>query len=368
MKLSVIILNYNVRYFLELCLKSVEASLVNIDAEIIVIDNLSSDDSCDMVKTKFPNVKLIANKKNHGFSKGNNIGVEQAKGEYLCILNPDTVVAENTFEDLLQFADQQSNLGILGCRLIDGHGRFLPESKRNVPRPMVAIKKMFGFSKSYYVSNLDEKSIGNSSVFVGAFMILKRDIYNEVGGFDEDYFMYGEDIDISYKVEQAEYNNTYNGNATIIHYKGESTLKDQTYANRFYGAMQIFYNKHFRSNIIFDTMVWFGIKLGTILLRAPKTSQANPKQYVLIGSENNSSIEEIIKQELLCYTQFESYEDDTEYILDNNHLSFKSIIEILSNTPKNCTATFKILPKNSNFIIGSNSSKSRGAVIQLSNN
>lgn len=189
MKLSVVILNYNVRYFLELCLKSVEASLVNIDAEIIVVDNQSSDDSCDMVKTKFPKVKLIENNDNFGFSKGNNIAVAEAKGEYVCILNPDTVVEEHTFEDLLQFADNQSNLGILGCRLIDGQGRFLPESKRNVPRPMVAIKKMLGFPKSYYVSDLDEKSIGNSSVFVGAFMLMKRDIYNQVQGFDEDYFM-----------------------------------------------------------------------------------------------------------------------------------------------------------------------------------
>ncbi|WP_456442500.1 glycosyltransferase family 2 protein [Psychroserpens sp.] len=368
MKLSVIILNYNVRYFLELCLKSVEASLVNIDAEIIVIDNLSSDDSCVMVKTMFPKVKLIENKENYGFSKGNNIGVAQAKGNYICVLNPDTVVAEDTFESLLQFANQRSNLGILGCRLIDGQGHFLPESKRNVPRPMTAIKKMLGFSKSYYVSGLDEKSIGKSSVFVGAFMIMKRDIYNQVGGFDEDYFMYGEDIDLSYKVEQAGYDNIYNGQATIIHYKGESTLKDQTYANRFYGAMQIFYDKHFKSNIVFDTLVWFGIKLGPIVLKSSKAIQSNPKQYTLIASGHNGSIESITKQEVKWYSQLESYEDDTEFILDNNHLSFKSIIEILSNTPKNCTATFKILPKNSNFIIGSNSSKSRGAVIQLNNN
>ena len=368
MKLSVIILNYNVRHFLELCLKSVEASLVNIDSEIIVIDNLSSDDSCHMVKTLFPKIKLIENKENYGFSKGNNIGVAQAKGDYVCILNPDTVVAENTFEDLLQFADQQSNLGILGCRLIDGQGHFLPESKRNVPRPMVAIKKILGFSKSYYVSGLDEKDIGNSPIFVGAFMIMKRDIYHEVGGFDEDYFMYGEDIDLSYKVEQAGYTNIYNGNATIIHYKGESTLKDQTYANQFYGAMQIFYDKHFRSNIMFDALVWLGIKLGPIVLKSPEVIQVNPKQVVLIASKHKTSIGSIINQELIWHSQLESYKDDTEYILDNNHLSFKSIIEILSNTPKNCTATFKILPKNSNFIIGSNSSKSRGAVIQLNNN
>lgn len=368
MKLSVVILNYNVRYFLELCLKSVEASLVNIEAEIIVVDNQSSDSSCDMVKTLFPKVKLIENEKNFGFSKGNNIGVAQAKGEYICILNPDTVVAENTFENLLQFADTQSGLGILGCRLIDGTGQFLPESKRNVPRPIIAMKKMLGFSKSYYVSNLDEKGIGLSSVFVGAFMILKRQVFNRVGGFDEDYFMYGEDIDLSFKVEQAGYDSIYNGTSTIIHYKGESTLKDQTYANRFYGAMQIFYDKHFKSNVVFNMLVWFGIKLGSILLKTPKTVQAKPKYYVLIASERNESIESMVNGKLTWQSQIKTYLNDTEYILDNNHLSFKSIIEILSNTPKNCTATFKILPKNSNFILGSNSSKCRGAILQLNNN
>jgi GT2 family glycosyltransferase len=368
LKLSVIILNYNVRYFLELCLKSVEASLVDINAEIIVVDNQSSDDSCNMVKTLFPKVKLIENEKNLGFSKGNNIGVAQSKGEYICILNPDTVVAENTFENLLQFADTQSGLGILGCRLIDGTGQFLPESKRNVPRPIIAMKKMLGFSKSYYVSNLDEKGIGHCPVFVGAFMILKRKVYNEVGGFDEDYFMYGEDIDLSYKVELSGYNNRYNGTTTVIHYKGESTLKDQTYANRFYGAMQIFYDKHFRSNMVFNMLVWFGIKLGSILLKTPDTIYTNPKHYVLIASERKESIESMVKEKLEWQSQMNTYLNDTEYILDNNHLSFKSIIEIMSNTPKNCTATFKILPKNSNFILGSNSSKSRGAVLQLNNN
>ncbi|WP_040251693.1 glycosyltransferase family 2 protein [Psychroserpens mesophilus] len=366
MKLSVVILNYNVRYFLELCLKSVEASLVHIDAEIIVVDNQSSDDSCLMVKTMFPKVKLIENKDNFGFSKGNNIAVAEAIGEYVCILNPDTVVAENTFEDLLQFADQQSNLGILGCRLIDGQGRFLPESKRNVPRPLIAIKKMLGFSKSYYTSDLNEKSIGNASVFVGAFMLMKRDIYNQVQGFDEDYFMYGEDIDLSYKVEQAEYNNTYNGKVAIIHFKGESTLKDQAYANRFYGAMQIFYNKHFKSNVVFDALVWIGIKLGASFLKPSEKVHVNPKQYILVGSQPNPLLENVLQQKLACRQQIDTYEDNTEYILDNNYLSFKSIIEILSDTPKNCSATFKILPKNSNFIIGSNSSKTRGAVIQLS--
>jgi len=357
-----------VRHFLELCLKSVEKALVDIDSEIIVIDNSSKDDSCDMVKHLFPNVKLIENKENFGFSKGNNIAVTEAKGEYLSILNPDTVVAEDTFNKLLEFSEGYKNLGIVGCRLIDGQGQFLPESKRNTPKPIIAIKKIFGFAKPYYVSALGEKAIGPVPVFVGAFMLLKRSIYNEVNGFDEDYFMYGEDIDFSYKVSQAGYQNIYDGEVVIIHYKGESTLKDKTYAKRFYGAMQIFYNKHFKSNIVFDMLVWFGIKIAPLLKDDSSQREQDVKQYILLSSEVNRELESVLKQDVELQTRIEGYQDNTEYILDNNYLDFKSIIEIISNRPKNCSATFKILPKNSNFIIGSNSSKSRGEVIHFDKN
>ena len=144
MQLSVIILNYNVRYFLEQCVESVQEALLNIDGEIIVVDNNSSDDSCEMMKTRFPNVKLIENTLNLGFPKGNNIGVAQSKGDYICILNPDTVVAEDTFAKILAFAEKQTNIGIVGCKLIDGTGNFLPESKRGVPTPFVAFTKIFG--------------------------------------------------------------------------------------------------------------------------------------------------------------------------------------------------------------------------------
>ena len=157
MKLSVIILNYNVKYFLELCLRSVETAISNIDAEIIVVDNNSEDGSCYMVKDLFPNVKLIENKENYGFSKGNNIGVSQAKGDYLCILNPDTVVAEDTFLKLLEFSENKIKLGIVGCKLINGRGEFLPESKRKIPYVNAAFKKLIGNTDDYYANNINEK-------------------------------------------------------------------------------------------------------------------------------------------------------------------------------------------------------------------
>lgn len=174
MKLSVVIVNYNVRYFLELCLRSVQAAIISIDAEVIVVDNNSSDDSCQMISDFFPDVTLVSNKENVGFSKANNQGVAFAKGDYVCVLNPDTVVAEDTFTQLLTFAETQQNLGILSCKLIDGAGQFLSESKRHVPSPSIAVKKLLGQSKTYYASEIKDNDIAKVSVFVGAFMVLKK--------------------------------------------------------------------------------------------------------------------------------------------------------------------------------------------------
>ena len=367
MKLSVVILNYNVRYFLELCLKSVEAAFKNIEAEIIVVDNYSTDESCSMVKTLFPKVKLIQKKENWGFSKGNNIGVVEAKGEYICILNPDTVIAEDTFENILAFADLQDNLGIIGCRLIDGKGRFLPESKRNVPTPMVSIKKIFGNSTDYYATQLNQHETGKVDILVGAFMLIKRELYNTVKGFDEDYFMYGEDVDLSYRVIKMGLDNIYFGNTTVIHYKGESTLKDIKYAKRFYQAMKIFYKKHFRNYGLFDLLVWIGSKVMPFFMSGNLEKTQKAKAYVLISERAIQTLRGFTKP-LSVIQKIETYEKGTEYIFDNNSLSFKQIMRQIDGFPENSESTFKILPKNSNFILGSNSSKTRGEVVFLKDN
>ncbi|MBT8304049.1 MAG: glycosyltransferase family 2 protein [Bacteroidia bacterium] len=331
MKLSIIILNYNVRHFLELCLKSVEAAVTDIEAEIIVVDNNSSDDSCQMIKSLFPDVLLIESKENTGFSRGNNIGTSHAKGEYICILNPDTVVAEDTFINLLRIADTYDELGIIGCRLIDGNGKFLQESKRNVPTPSISFKKMFGFSNSYYANHLQEDEIGEVYILVGAFMLLKRSIYNETSGFDEDYFMYGEDIDLSYKVIKKGLKNLYIGTETIIHFKGESTPKDIFYRKRFYDAMKIFYRKHFKKNFVLDLMISIGTK-ALPLLESIRTS----------FKDKGATKEEII--------------------FDNNLLPFKEIIKSFERHE----GSFKIRPKNSNFIIGSSGPGFKGEIRELS--
>ncbi len=363
MKLSVVILNYNVRHFLELSIKSVQAAIANLDAEIIVVDNASSDDSCSMVKQLFPEVILIENESNVGFSKANNQAVKVAKGEYLCILNPDTVVAEDTFSQLLDFADTQENLGIVGCKLIDGTGKFLPESKRNIPIVKVAIKKIFGNSVGYYANHIKENDIAKVDILVGAFMLMKQSVFSKINGFDEDYFMYGEDIDLSYKGLKAGFDNYYYGETSIIHYKGESTLRDKKYAKRFYNAMQIFYKKHFKINFVFDTFVWFGILLAYNFRRKQKIDVQETSKYYLVSDAINTALEKKLKPNLISIEQVNNAEDESEIIFDTNVLSYKEIIKYLSQSTKKETLTFKILPNNSNYIIGSNSPTERGQVI-----
>lgn len=363
MKLSVIILNYNVRYFLELCLKSVLEATQSIDAEIIVIDNNSKDDSRDMVARLFPAVRWIQNTDNVGFSKANNQAVREASGDYLCILNPDTVVSEDTFTKLIQFAERKDDIGIVGCKLIDGTGNYLPESKRNVPYVSAAIKKMFGQSQDYYANHLSPEDIGPVDILVGAFMFVKRSVYNQIKGFDEDYFMYGEDIDISYKALKAGYQNFYYGDTTVIHYKGESTLKDKKYAKRFYGAMQIFYRKHFKNNRLFDALVWFGLKVAFALRKGPSTKKKIVKQYYLIGNTPLDNLEKKLKHPINSISMETTVPVLSEVILDANALSYKEIIIYLERIKDSKYLSFKILPKDAQYIIGSDDSINQGEVV-----
>lgn len=346
-------------------MQSVEAAIQGLNAEIIVVDNRSQDDSCAMVKAKFPKAKLIENKENAGFSKGNNIGAKHAKGEYLCILNPDTVVPEDTFKMLLAFAEKQNNLGIVGCKLIDGNGNYLPESKRNVPVTKIAINKALGNSKHYYANHIKENEIGEVDVFVGAFMLLKQSVFNQVNGFDEDYFMYGEDIDLSFKIKKAGFQSFYYGETIVIHYKGESTLKDKTYAKRFYGAMQIFYKKHFKSNLVFDALVFFGIQSAKLFGGKILVETLAFKNYTLVSNTNNEALETKLSKPLMLVSNVAEAKENTQIIFDANAMIFKTIIQQIEASEKNKNLSFKILPKNANFILGSDSSKSRGEVIHF---
>lgn len=255
MKLSIIIVNYNVEYFLEQCLYSVRKALKGIKGEVFVIDNNSSDGSNQMVKNKFPEVTLIENKDNRGFSKANNQGIKIATGEYVLLLNPDTVVEDDTFSSIIDFMDENPDAGALGVKMVDGSGNFLPESKRGLPTPGTAFYKMFGLSSlfpkskrfsKYHLGYLDENEIHEVEILAGAFMLLRRNVLDEIGLLDETFFMYGEDIDLSYRVIKAGYKNYYFPKTRIIHYKGESTKKSSVnYVLVFYNAMVIFAKKHF---------------------------------------------------------------------------------------------------------------------------
>ncbi len=258
MKLSIVIVNYNVKHFLGQCLNSVKRAIENIDAEVFVVDNASSDGSVELVKEKFTWVKLMASETNLGFSGGNNIALRKATGEYVLLLNPDTVVAEDTFQKCVAFMDARPSAGALGVRMIDGKGNFLPESKRGLPTPSVAFYKTFGFSKifsksktfnRYHLGFLPEHETNEVEILSGAFMFIRKKVLDEIGLLDEAFFMYGEDIDLSYRIIKAGYQNYYFAETTIIHYKGESTRKGSlNYVKVFYNAMIIFARKHYSGN------------------------------------------------------------------------------------------------------------------------
>ena len=255
MKLSVVIVNYNVEYFLEQCINSVLKALAKTSGEVIVVDNCSIDGSVEMVKNKFPQIQLVENKDNTGFAKANNQAISLAKGEYVLLLNPDTVVEEDTFVKCIECMDANQKVGGLGVKMIDGKGEFLPESKRGLPTPWVAFYKIFGLSSifknsrklgRYHLSYLSKDKNHEVEILSGAFMMLRKTALDKVGLLDDNFFMYGEDIDLSYRLTQAGYLNYYFSETSIIHYKGESTKKSSVnYVFVFYKAMIIFAKKHF---------------------------------------------------------------------------------------------------------------------------
>ena len=251
-----------------------------IDGEIFVVDNHSVDNSVAMVKSKFPQVKLMENHDNVGFAKANNQAIRVSSGEYVLLLNPDTLVEEDTFEKCLRFMDETPDCGGLGVKMVDGQGRFLPESKRGIPYPKASFYKLFGLSKlfpksqkfgAYHATYIGEDETHEVEVLSGAFMMLRKSVLDQVGLLDEGYFMYGEDIDLSYRILKGGYKNYYFPQTRIIHYKGESTKKGSlNYVYVFYKAMQIFAKKHFSANnakifnIAIDAAIWFRAALAVL--------------------------------------------------------------------------------------------------------
>ncbi|MCB0696903.1 MAG: glycosyltransferase, partial [Chitinophagaceae bacterium] len=277
MKLSVIIVNYNVKYFIEVCLHSVLRAAEGIDTEVIVVDNNSKDDSCAMIKSRFPQVKLVENKDNLGFSKANNQGVAMATGEYILFVNPDTVMPEDFLQKMIGYMDSHPEAGSIGPRLIDGKGQYAPDGKKSFPSLSVAIFKTTGinkiFSKStffnkYYAVHVGEHETAEVDILSGCCMMVRHSLLKTIGGaFDEAYFMYCEDFDLCYRIQQAGYKNIYYPGVTLIHYKGESTRKTSiSHVRIFNDALSVFVRKHYsKTNAsLFIMLINVGIVLRAI--------------------------------------------------------------------------------------------------------
>jgi GT2 family glycosyltransferase len=246
MKLSVIIVNYNVRYYVEQCVKSVERATKNIDTEIFIVDNASRDHSVSYLhKCLKGRVEIIESSYNLGFARANNMAIRQSEGDYILLLNPDTIVGEDSIKTVLDFIDNHPNAGGVGVKMHNSDGSLARESRRGIPTPFVSLLKMLGLSKRYYLSNLSWDEPCRIEIISGAFCMVRRDVINKVGVLDKDFFMYGEDIDFSFRILKAGFENWYVP-ANIVHYKGESTQKSSyRYVHVFYQAMIKFFRKHY---------------------------------------------------------------------------------------------------------------------------
>ena len=254
MKLSIVIVSYNVRSYLEACLQSVRKALEGIEGEVFVVDNHSSDDTVSVLRSQYSWVRLIENQENLGFAKANNIAIRQSQGDYVLLLNPDTVVGEQTLRSALLFMDEHPKAGGAGVMMLNTDGTRAPESRRALPTPWVSCLKMLGFTKRYYMSHLPWDAPGRIDVVSGAFCLLRKEALDKIGLLDEDFFMYGEDIDLSYRLLKAGWENWYLPYA-IVHHKGKSTQKsDYRYVHIFYQAMLIFFRKHYSHLSIFYSL------------------------------------------------------------------------------------------------------------------
>ncbi|HEX2608682.1 MAG TPA: glycosyltransferase family 2 protein, partial [Flavisolibacter sp.] len=253
--LSVIIVNYNVKYFLEQCLYSVEKAGTELDMEVWVVDNASTDDSVAYLQGLFPWCRFLVNKVNVGFGKACNQALAAAQGDYILFLNPDTLVAEDSFSRCIAFLEAHQKAGALGVKMIDGSGRFLRESKRSFPSPLTSLYKLTGLATAfprsavfgkYHLGHKDKNQDHEVDVLAGAFMMVRKTVLDRIGSFDERFFMYGEDVDLSYRIQEAGYENWYLSSTTIIHFKGESTKRGSlNYVRMFYSAMSVFVQKHY---------------------------------------------------------------------------------------------------------------------------
>lgn len=375
-KLTVIIVNYNVKHYVEQCLHSLRKALAGVDAEVYVVDNHSHDGSVEYLQERFPEVNIIASMYNNGFAYANNVAIRQSQSEYVLLLNPDTFVAENTIQTMLRFMDEHPQAGGAGVQMLGADGQKAMESRRGLPSPMVSFYKMSGlcarfplskrFGK-YYLSYLPWDAPAPIEVISGACLMVRREVLDKIGLLDEDYFMYGEDIDLSYRILKAGYENWYLP-CQILHYKGESTHKSSfRYVHVFYQAMLIFFRKHYRHmrfwvSLPIKTAIYFKaftalLSIQTRVLRralALRPKRKHQPAYRFFGSEIScSTVEQMARRKGLdvqCIvadeqtlplghaTTIEMVTQPTVMVYDSSVYRYQTILEIMSNHPqKNVT-------------------------------
>lgn len=348
MKLSIVIVSYNAPKHLEICLDSCQEALKNCEGEIIVVDNNSSEIDFESLKKIYPTIKYLLQTENLGFAKANNIGVKNALGDYILILNPDTIIPEDIFPKLIDFHQSKDKIGLVGVRLIDTNGNFHTESKRNIPTAKNSFSKLFkklnkSTSNNYYKLEVDEFETAPCEILVGAFMFTTKQIYQEIGGFDARYFMYGEDIDISYSAELVGYTNYYKGDTTVLHYKGESTKRDKKYFKIFFEAMMIFLAKYYKDNWLNYQVLRTGIavKYCVEMIKFNLSNQSNQLKVKVNKNELNwiNQLSELKNQQ------------NQNIVLDAERFSYQEILSIISQYNSSNTS-FYIHPKNKNYVIG----------------
>ena len=274
MDLSVIIVNYNVKEFLQNLLHSIEKASPNISKEIIIVDNASDDGSVEHIRNKFPAIQIVANKENVGFGRANNQALKIAKGKYLLLINPDSIVSEDTFDKMLEFFEKTPEAGLAGCKILNPDGTLQLACRRSFPGPWTSFCKVTGLSNifpqsklfaRYNLTYLDTEQTYEVDAISGSFMMLKKEVYDKVGGFDEEFFMYGEDLDLCYRIQKTGYKVFYVHTTQIIHYKGESTRRSSLDETKvFYDAMHLFVKKHFSSSFIVEAILRTAIAVRKI--------------------------------------------------------------------------------------------------------
>lgn len=334
-KVSIIIVSYNVKYYIEQCLNSVLRSVS--DAQIIVVDNNSTDGSVEYLREHFPQIEIIANDSNAGFGHANNMALARVTGRYVLFLNPDTVVAEKTIPGCVEYMDIHPEVGAVGVCMLYGFGRFALESRRSLPTPLVSFWHMTGLGQlfpnsrvfaKYHLTYMDSAKECPIEVVSGAYMFVRKEALDKTGGFDESFFMYGEDIDLSYRILQLGYKNRYLP-LPIVHYKGESTSKTSySYAKVFYDAMIIFFDKHFsRYSALFALVVKIVIGIKKIFTFVGQNIVAHGRNMLEIKEmclyvgrpETFDKVNKIIAlSNVLCNPQFIEGRENVSISLENS--------------------------------------------------